>query len=243
MTVVEHLEELRNRLFVALGAVAVGMGVGWFLYRPVFNFLTNPYCNFIRAHPELSVDHTGNCQLYYTSIVEPFLVKVKLVAFIGFAIALPIILFEFWRFVTPGLLARERRYALPFVFASLLLFAMGGWFGIVTLPKGLAFLLGFAGATRVTAILSIGKYLSFVMLLIAAFGLSFEFPLVLISLVLVGVLDSRKLRAWRRYAVLVIAIVAAVVTPSQDWFTMTAMMVPLLVFYELSILVARLLKK
>jgi len=165
------------------------------------------------------------------------------VGFLGLVIALPVILFEFWRFVTPGLTSRERRYSIPFVVASLLLFALGAWFAMLTLPKGLAFLLGFAGTQRVAAVLSIAKYLSFVTLLILAFGAAFEFPLILISLTLVGVLTSRKLIAWWRQAILVIALVAAIITPSQDWFTMTAMMVPLLVFYELSILVARLLHK
>jgi sec-independent protein translocase protein TatC len=91
--------------------------------------------------------------------------------------------------------------------------------------------------------MSVGKYIGFVVLVVAAFGLSFEFPLLLISLMTVGVLTSQRLRAWRRYAIVGIAIFAAVITPSQDWFTMTAMMVPLLVFYELTILIARLMKK
>ena len=243
MTVVEHLEELRTRLFISIGSIGVGAVAGWFLFRLVFDFLSNPYCDFITTHPQLAVNPARPCQLYATSIVEPFLLKIKLVTFIGIAIALPVILYEFWRFVTPGLTSRERRYAIPFVLSSLFLFALGAAFGILTLPKGLAFLLGFAGTERINTILSITRYVDFVMLLIAAFGLSFEFPLVLLFLTFVGVLSSRKLRDWRRYAILTIAILAAVITPSQDWFTMTAMMVPLIVFYELSILIARLLKK
>jgi len=113
----------------------------------------------------------------------------------------------------------------------------------VTLPKGLNFLLGFAGTAQIKFVMSTGKYLGFVMLILLAFGAAFEFPLILISLTLVGVLSSRKLRDWRRYALVFIAVVAAVITPSQDWFTMTALMVPLVIFYELSILIARLLKK
>jgi sec-independent protein translocase protein TatC len=243
MTVYEHLDELRKRLIYSVLAVAVGMIGAWFLYRPVFNLLTNPYCDFIRQHRQLAIDPNDPCRVVYLSVVEPFLIKVKLVAFMGFLLALPVVLYQLWRFVTPGLLERERRYAIPFVVSSMLLFAMGGWFALLTLPKGLGFLLGFAGTTRVVAVLSIAKYMGFVTLLIFAFGASFEFPLVLISLTLAGVLSSRKLRDWRRYAILVIAIVAAVITPSQDWFTMTALMVPLLVFYELSILVTRLLKR
>jgi sec-independent protein translocase protein TatC len=123
------------------------------------------------------------------------------------------------------------------------LFVLGGLFAIYTLPKALGFLLGFAGTTRLFAVLSIGKYLGFVTLVILAFGASFEFPLVLISLVMVNLVSSRQLRSWRRYALVGIAVFAAVITPSQDWFTMTAMMLPLLLFYELAIIVARLLKK
>ena len=243
MTVVEHLTELRKRIIISVLALALGMVGGWFLYRSVFNFLSNPFCSFMTKHPNLATDPSDPCRLVYLSVLEPFLIKIKLVAFIGFILALPVVLYQVWMFVTPGLTQKERRYAVPFVASSLVLFALGGWFALLTLPKGLAFLLGFAGTQRVFAVLSIAKYLGFVILLILAFGASFEFPLLLIALTLVGVLSSRKLREWRRYAVLSIAVFAAVITPSQDAFTMTAMIVPLLVFYELSIVVARILKK
>jgi sec-independent protein translocase protein TatC len=243
MTVVEHLTELRKRLVISVGGVFLGMVGGWFLYRPVFNLMSNPFCQFMTKHPNLAADPRNPCRLVYLSVTEPFIVKIKVVAFLGLVLALPILLFQLWRFITPGLSVRERRYAFPFVASSIVLFALGGWFALLTLPKGLAFLLGFAGTERVQAVLSIGKYLGFVMLLIIAFGAAFEFPLILISLTIVGVLSSRKLRDWRRYALVVIAVVAAVITPSQDWFTMTALMLPLIIFYELSIIVARLLKK
>ena len=243
MTMVEHLTELRKRLVISVAAVIVGMIGSWFLYRPVFNIMSNPFCSFMTRHPNLASDPKDPCRLVYLSVVEPFIIKVKVVAFLGMLLALPVVLYQFWRFVTPGLTSKERRYSIPFVASSVALFALGGWFAMFTLPKGLAFLLGFAGTTRVLAVLSISKYLGFVMLLIIAFGASFEFPLILISLTLVGVLSSKKLREWRRYAVVLIAVLAAVVTPSQDWFTMTALMLPLLVFYELSIIISRLLKK
>jgi sec-independent protein translocase protein TatC len=243
MTVVGHLEELRNRLIICAIAVAIGTIGAWFLYRPVFNYLSNPFCTFMRGHPKLAVDPKDPCRLVYLSVVEPFLIKIKVVIFLGLALALPVLLYQLWMFVTPGLTQREKKYALPFVLSSLALFVFGGWFAMLTLPKGLAFLLGFAGTTRIIAVLSIAKYLGFVMLLIVAFGAAFEFPLILIFLTLVGVLSSRKLRQWRRYAILFIAILAAVITPSQDWFTMSALMVPLLVFYEVAILVSRILKR
>lgn len=243
MSVVEHLEELRHRIFMSLAAIGVGMVAGWFLYRSVFNLLTNPFCSFMTKHPQLATDPSNPCRLVYLSVVEPFLIKIKLVGFIGLLIALPVVLYQFWMFIMPGLTTKERRYAVPFVVSSVVLFALGAWFAMLTLPKGLAFLLGFAGTARVATVLSIAKYLGFVILLVLAFGASFEFPLLLISLTLVGVLSSRKLRDWRRNAIVLIAIFAAVITPSQDWFTMTAMMLPLIIFYELSILVARILKK
>jgi sec-independent protein translocase protein TatC len=243
MTMVEHLDELRTRLIVSLGSIAVGMIGGWFLFRPVFNIMRGPFCDFMTTHPQLALRPEDPCKLVYTSVTEPFVIKLKMVAFLGIALALPILLYQLWRFITPGLTDRERKYAIPFVLSSLVLFTLGGFFAMLTLPKGLSFLLGFAGTSNVAAVLTIGKYLGFVMLVILAFGAAFEFPLVLISLTLVGVLSSRQLRQWRRYALVLIAVLAAVITPSADWFTMSALMLPLLIFYELSILIARILKK
>jgi sec-independent protein translocase protein TatC len=243
MTMWEHLDELRTRLIISLGAIALGMLGGWFLFQPVFNIMQRPFCDFITAHPELAPNPSDPCRLVYLSVTEPFVIKLKVVAFLGIALALPILLYQLWRFITPGLTDRERKYSIPFVLSSLVLFTLGGFFAMLTLPKALSFLLGFAGTSNVVAVLSISKYLGFVMLVILAFGAAFEFPLVLISLTIVGVLSSRQLRQWRRYALVLIAVLAAVITPSADWFTMAALMVPLLIFYELSILIARILKK
>jgi sec-independent protein translocase protein TatC len=243
MSMMEHLDELRTRLIVSIGAIAVGMIGGWFLYPTVFKLLRNPFCEFMTTHPNLAIDSRDPCRLAYVSPTEPFLLKLKMVAFIGIAIALPVLLYQLWRFITPGLTERERKYAIPFVLSSVALFALGTWFAMLTLPKGLNFLLGFAGTTGITAVLSIGKYIGFVMFVIVAFGAAFEFPLVLVSLTMVGVLTSKQLRQWRRYALVLIAVLAAVITPSADWFTMSALMLPLLVFYELSILIARIMKK
>lgn len=242
MTLIEHLSELRNRLFIAIGAVAVGAVAGWFLYAPVFRFLRQPFCDFMVDHPQLAINPEDPCRLVYSTPTEPFLLKIKVVLFLGLAIALPIVLYELWRFVTPGLTQRERRYAIPFVVSSVFLFILGAAFAFWTLPKALNFLLGFAGTEGFVAALSIDKYIGFTLLVMLAFGLSFEFPVVLISLTVVGVLSSRQLAHWRRNAILLIAVAAAVITPSQDFVTMTAMMVPLIIFYEASIWIARALK-
>jgi len=241
MSVIEHLEELRTRVIVALIAVGLGMVVGWIFYTWTFKLITHPYCSVLRQLPK-TVQPPTHCKLVFGGVVEPFLIRFKIAAFSGLAIALPVVLYELWRFVTPGLTRSERRLALPFVASSLLLFALGGWFAYITLTKGLRFLLGFAGST-IVPLLTVDRYINFVLFLVVAFGLSFEFPLVLIFLCWVRVLSGQRLRAWRRWAILSIAIFAAVITPSQDPYTMIAMMGPMIVFYELSILVARAMKR
>ena len=243
MTLMEHLGELRTRLMIALGAVALGALIGWFLYDPVFHFLQKPYCEIIKEHPSMAVSPNAGCKFFFNSAVAPFLIKIKVVSFIGLAIALPIVMYQVWRFITPGLTNNERRYAIPFVTASVLLFLLGAYFGIFTLPKALNFLLGFAGTNTLVSALDVTKYMTFVFFMILAFGLSFELPVILVSLCAAGVLSSQKLRKWRRGAMVGIAVFAAVITPTQDWFTMTAMMVPLLIFYEMSILIARFVLK
>ena len=243
MTVVEHLTELRLRLIISVLALVVGMIGGWFLYPHVFSLALRPFCDFMKTHSQVALDPKDPCKVVFLTITEPFITKIKVVGFLGLVIALPVILYQLWRFITPGLTERERRYAAPFVIASMVLFALGGLMAYVTLPKGLNFLLGFAGTANIKFVMSTGKYLGFVMLILLAFGAAFEFPLILTSLTLVGVLSSKQLRGWRRYALVLIAVIAAVITPSQDWFTMTALMVPLIIFYELSILISRLLKK
>ena len=167
---------------------------------------------------------------------------VPLIASIGLFIALPVVLWELWRFVVPGLTRRERRLAILFVTSSVVLFLMGAVLAYVTLPKALNFLLGFAGS-RFVPLLTGDRFISFVMLVALAFGLSFEFPIVLVFLTVLGVVTTDQLRAWRRWAILGISIFAAFITPSADPYTMLAMMFPMMLFYEAAIIVARALGK
>jgi sec-independent protein translocase protein TatC len=241
MTVVEHLEELRYRLVISLIAVGVGAIAGWFLFERAMDLLREPFCKAVATLPESSRPPTG-CSLIFNGVVEPFMIKLKVVAFLGLGLALPVVLWQFWAFITPGLTKKERRLAIPFVASSVILFLLGGWFAFYTLPRGLNFLLGFAGEGFV-ALLTASKYVGFVMMLTLAFGLSFEFPLVLIFLGRAGVVSSRQLRDARRFAVLGIGLFAAIITPSQDPYTMLMMMAPLWVFYEVAILVIRTMKK
>jgi sec-independent protein translocase protein TatC len=242
MTVIEHLEELRKRIVICLLAVGVGAIAGWALYPFVVKLLIHSYAQACHQLPHHNKPPIPCDTLVVTGVIEPFIVRFKVSVFTGFAIALPVVLFQLWRFVTPGLTRTERRLAIPFVMSSLVLFALGATFAYLTLPKGLHFLLGFAGQSLVV-LPSATRYFSFVMLLVLAFGISFEFPLLLIFLAWVRVLPSTRLRKWRRYAILVITIFAAVITPSQDPYTQLAMMIPMIVFYEIAILVARLMKR
>jgi sec-independent protein translocase protein TatC len=174
--------------------------------------------------------------------VDPMLVKLKVVLFIAIGIALPILLFQLWAFIVPGLTAREKKWSIPFVLSSFVLFVVGGLFSYYTLPKALSFLLGFAGE-GVVSLLSFDRYISFVMLVTLAFGLSFLLPVLLVFLELVGVVRPQWLAKNRRYAVLLIFLFAAIVTPSSDPYTMTAMAVPMYLLYEAAIIIGRLTRR
>ncbi|TMK85087.1 MAG: twin-arginine translocase subunit TatC [Actinobacteria bacterium] len=165
-----------------------------------------------------------------------------MVVFLGLGIALPVLLYQIWGFIAPGLTAKEKRYSIPFVASSCVLFFLGAVVAYLMLPKGLGFLLGFAGQ-GVVPLLTIDRYVGFVTLVALAFGVSFLFPIFLVFLELVGVLSPELLARNRRYSLLGISIFAAVITPSSDPYTMLAMMIPMYLFYEASIIIGRFLKR
>jgi sec-independent protein translocase protein TatC len=241
MTLIQHLEELRRRLVICIFAVTGGAVVGWFLYGPVLRLILNPYCDYWKTtDPKLRINKS--CSLFFNEPLGAMVVKLKIVVFIGLMVALPVLLYQLWMFIVPGLTRRERRMAIPFVGSSIMLFALGALFAYLTLPKGLNFLLGFAGSNFIP-ILTGDRFVTFVILVAVAFGLAFEFPVLLVFLELVGVVTSQKLRKWRRYSILGISIFAAVITPSSDPYTMLAMTIPMCLFYEAAIIIGRLMKK
>lgn len=247
MTLVEHLEELRTRLIVAVAAVGLGAIVGFVLFGPIFQLLLGPYCHALETLPREVVPPGAtsgeqSCQLIFTSPVDPFLTRIKVGFFSGFILALPVVLWELWRFITPGLTERERKLAVPFVLSSVLLFAAGTGFAMLIIPRGLAFLFSFAGP-GLAPFLTVDRYLSFLIVLILVFGASFEFPLLLIFLAAARVVTSAQMKRWRRYAYFGLAIFAMVATPTQDPYTMLVMWVPLILFYEVAIWVARAFKR
>lgn len=239
MTLLEHLVELRSRLFRAALALAVGATVGYVIYEPIFGALISPYCAFPQA---LRNGVGGECQVLALRPLEPFAVRVKTSLVTGAFLGGPVIFYQLWRFIAPGLSSGERRYAFPFVFISQLLFGLGLTFSAFVIPKGLRVLLGMGGPDIAPA-LTATDYLSFVLTTGIAFGLVFELPLVLIFLALIGVVHARGLRRFRPYAIILAAAGSALITPTTDPVTMMAMMVPMVLFYEVSIIAAWLIER
>lgn len=232
MTLVEHLGELRRRLIVSVVAFTVAAGVAVVFYEPILHLLLRPLCSV----------NQGRCNLYVTSPLDGLSLRIKIGAFGGLFLASPVILWEAWRFVTPGLRAGEKRFAVPFVIATLTLFAAGCAVAYFTLPHALGFLRA-VGGPDLHEIYDPIPYLGLILLLMVLFGLAFEFPVVLVSLQLGRVVTSAKLLAWWRWAVIIITLVAAVFTPTSDPFSMLALAVPLVGFYFLAILIGKLLKR
>jgi sec-independent protein translocase protein TatC len=239
MTLTEHLTELRSRLIISVVAVAIGTLVAFFLYNQVLNFVTHPYRDFLAHHHAKDITR-GN--LIITGPLEGFSTRLKVSAYIGLFFASPIVLWEVWRFITPGLHRNEKRYAIPFIISSLALFCVGVFVAILVFPKALDFLISVSGQ-HVTPLFGPQKYVNLYVAACAIFGVVFMFPIVVVFLEISGAVPSLKWRRWRRPAIVVIALIAAIGTPSNDPYSFVAMAVPLYVFYELAIIVGRILKK
>jgi len=235
MTLTEHLRELRTRLVRAIIALAIGTAVGYAVFPVLLELLIAPYCEVVEAGRD-------NCNLIALKPLEPFSVRIRASLMIGLFVGGPVIFYQLWRFVTPGLTRRERRYTLPFVVLSQVMFALGIGFAYLVIPQGLRILLTIGGP-RIEALLAADEYLSFFLAMSIAFGLVFELPLVLISLVLVGVVSSAWLRQVRPYAVVIMFIASAFITPTVDAFTLLLIAGPMWLFYEFSILIAWLIER
>ncbi len=236
MTLMEHLAELRNRLIKSAVAVAVGAVICWIFYGFILDFLLEPHC---RESVSESVSESElfdpGCNLFVTSPLEPFSVRMTLVGYSGLALAMPVLLWQGWRFIAPGLYRHEKRYAIPFVAAGVLLFFSGAALAYWSLPRALDFLKDIGGPDLVSWF-SPSQYLGFVVKMMVAFGVAFQFPIVLIGLQAMGVVENRTLRRVRSYAVVGIVILVAVITPSGDPYTLMALSVPMYAFYEFAIL-------
>jgi sec-independent protein translocase protein TatC len=233
MTVFEHLGELRRRLMISIVAVVVAGTIVFIVAPEIIKFLVTFYHD--------ATNGTRN-KLIFLGPLDAFASRLKIATYGGIVLASPVWLFQLWRFITPGLNPKEKKYAIPFVLSSVFLFILGGIVALLTLEPALHFLLTIGGSST-TPTLSIDKYVSLVSLMIVAFGLSFEFPVVLMFLLLARVLTTRQLRQWRRYAAVIIVAFAAIITPSQDPYSLFAMAIPMYIFYEACIIIGRILKR
>lgn len=235
MSMLEHLYELRDRIIKCAIAIAIGGVVAWFLYPQIFDLLLDPYCRLQGS----SVD---DCLLLQTEPLEGFSVRLKIAGYGGVAIAMPVLLWQVWRFVTPGLYTHEKKWAYPFVFAAMGLFLLGAGLAYYSLTPALEFLVNVGGA-GLDQQFRPAPYFELITYMMLAFGVGFEFPIVLIFLQLAGILEARTLRDIRRYAIVGIVVLVAVITPSGDPYTLAILSIPMYLFYEGSIIVGMLLTR
>jgi sec-independent protein translocase protein TatC len=240
MTFWEHLEELRSRLIKALLAFAVGAGCAWYFRERVLLWLTTP---FVQAWSRSITDQRP--ALHFPAPASLFIAYLRLSLLAGLVFALPIILYQIWAFVAPGLYARERRLALPFVISSMTLFLGGGYFGWkVAFPVAFKYLLDFSGsvhsdtiAIQIEPTVMIGDYIEFIARMLAAFGAVFELPVLVFFLAAAKIIDHTHLIKFARYFIVIAFFISAIITP-PDVMSQLLLALPLCLLYVVSIGIA-----
>ncbi|MGH2603741.1 MAG: twin-arginine translocase subunit TatC, partial [Dehalococcoidia bacterium] len=221
MTLMDHLRELRSRLFKASLGVLAGLVISLFFAADILHFLNEPYCEYRAARGR----DISNCGFNAVSPVDIFLLNLRVGLYAGLILSAPIWLYQVWAFVAPGLHRNERRYTYYFVAAATPLFISGSFLAYFVVDKGMEFLMGLASAYSIT--LDINGYFDFVTSIMLLFGLGFLFPVAVVALNLLGVVSARRLLGWWRIAVFLCFAFAAVVTPTPDPFGMTALAIPM----------------
>jgi len=219
MTLVEHLSELRKRIFIAILAVVIGTVVGFFVAPTIIGILAAPIAQPLR----------------FTSPGGAFFLQLKISLIVGIVLASPIVLYELWAFVSPGLTANERRAARPWVPLAVLFLVLGVGVAYAILPYAIAFLMSWQIPGVVEPLITTDSYFGFVTTLFIAFGLVMQFPILLVLLSKVGVVNAERMRRSRRYVLVAIFIIAVVVTPGGDPISPTIMALVMYPLYELSI--------
>jgi sec-independent protein translocase protein TatC len=230
MSLLEHLEELRKRIIYSLVAVAVGFGVAWRYAEVIYRLMERPIVT------ALEKNHLPT-KLVYTNPTEPFNIYLKIGLIAGLFIACPIVLYQVWMFISPGLYRHEKKYILPFMFATVGLFLGGGYFGYrIVYPAALNFLI--SQGADFQPMITIGEYTDLFLTVIIGLGVVFELPTIIFFLALMGVVDWRFLWDKIRYAILIIFTVAAILTPTTDIVNMCIFAGPMVVLYLLGIGIA-----
>ncbi|MER6074260.1 twin-arginine translocase subunit TatC [Streptomyces sp. NPDC001817] len=240
MPLAEHLRELRNRLLVSMLALAIATVVGWLFHGWLLDQLTGPACHITHVH---GVGRpTKQCPdglLVNTGLLSPLSLSFKVSITAGLILASPVWSYQLWAFIAPGLYKKEKRYGLGFTFAAVPLFCGGGYLAYVIFPKAVQILASFNPADFSLSLPG-DEFLGFFLRMVFVFGLSFELPLLLVLLNSLGVVSAARLRSWWRPTVFVIFVFSAVVIPTGDPLTMTALAVPLCLLYSLALAVATL---
>jgi sec-independent protein translocase protein TatC len=236
MTLVEHLEELRHRLFICFLAILVGSVLGFFLWSRVLDLLTLPLPEIAAGLPH----HQGGEKLIATDIGEPFLIALKLALAVGLVLASPVVLYQVGAFITPALTRRERKYALPFAFLGVGLFVVGIVVGFFVLRYPVDWLIHF-GSSQFDLLVKADSYLTFVAYFLLAFGLAFELPLVLTFMGVLGIVNSRFLREKRLYILFGLWILSCFITPGADPYSPVIIGVAFTFLFELSIILLRII--
>jgi len=242
MGFLDHLDELRKRIVRALLGFVPGVAVAWVFRERLLDILVHP---LVIAWHRLGL---GAPQLHFANPVDPFMAYMKISLVIGILVSSPWVFWQLWAFISPGLYSREKRLALPFVLASTLFFAGGAVFGyLVVFPAGFETFLGFAGMLpsrelQITPTIMLGEYLDFSTQLLLGFGIVFEVPVIVTFLSLAGVVDWKQLLRFGRWWVVAASVIAALLTP-PDVGSQLMMLIPLVVLYFLSVLIAFLVGK
>jgi len=232
MSFLEHLEELRKRLIVSIIALGVGFLLCWNFANRIFGWIELPLTKFLPPGDKL----------VYTKLTEPFLLYMKVAFFAGIFVASPIILWQLWLFISPGLYQRERRYAAPFIIIASLFFMAGGYFGWrVILPGACKFFL--ETGTQFKQMVKADEFYSFASTIILASGLIFETPILIFFLARLGVVTPKFLLQKSKWAIVISFVVAAIVTPSPDPFNQTALALPMIALYFIGVGVAYIFQK
>lgn len=232
MTLTEHLGELRVRIIRSALAISIGMVLIVAFYDQVLDFLIQPYQDLCASKPQGFCDPTLNT----FSPTEGLATRVRVGMYGGIILALPVLLWQAWRFTVPALNSKEKKYAIPFVLSSIVLFTAGGVLAYTTVGQALEFLIAWSGSD-VNQIFSVTSYVALIGLMIFAFGIGFLLPVFIVGLQLVGAVTPRRLlRSWR-IALVSIAVIAAVITPSGDPVTMAMLGVPMMVLYFVAVLI------
>ncbi len=233
MSLADHLTDLRKRLVRACIAIGIGFFACYYYKDWLFDIITRP----------LTAVLPKNSYLIYTGLTEAFFVYMKLAIFSSLIITIPFVLYQIWKFIAPGLLPDEKKYVVPFVISSSLLFIGGVLFGyFVALPPAFEFFVSF-NSKYLQAMIAFSDYLSLFVTFLLGFGLSFELPVFMFFLAKLGIVNAKMLSKQRRYAILVIFVVAAILTPSPDALSQALMAIPLMFLYEVSIFVTKFVEK